>query len=334
MVINTFKLEGIDLILNKHLQPWIESNNRPDSSYRQMLLTTPAIPMTDKQNYQLNYEKYLLFTYRVSYYCRLIDNAIADHLRQAFALIINSDQSEYMAAYLLKQTREAVSTLIADAVKRCQNLTVTSESFAEFNTNRQEKEYYVILHYVIASLVRCWMEMQERYHYVIDSSDRYDISSFYASVVGWVEDTLIKVITVNDNEHNEKHKKITTCSFYYINNDEYDRNTCLSAFYRKLVYYKQIPDDTDQKLLFDIFNGGNTNATIKWIGKEATLRTIIFQLIEEKKIVTTWPEGYGHWYVVQCRFQYEDGKSMKDLSSYKEGKKTKEMVADIVSTLA
>ena len=323
MVTNTFKLEGIDLILNKHLQPWIDSNNRSDSSYQQKLSSTPAIPMPNELLYQLKYEKYLLFTYRVRYYCRLIDNAIADHLRQAFEHTINSDQSEYLAAYLLKQTREAVSTLVADAVNRCQTLTVTTERFTDFNVNRQEKEYYVILHYVIASLVRCWMEMQENYQYVIDSSDRYDISSFYASVVGWIDDPLIKVISVNENVPDEKNKKISTCSFYYINNDEYDRNTCLSAFYRKLVQYKQIPNDTDQKHLFDIFNGGNTNATIKWIGKEATLRTIIFKLVEEKKIVTTWPEGYGHWYVVQCRFQYEDGNSMKDLSSYKEGKRKK-----------
>jgi hypothetical protein len=45
MSINTFKLDGIDAILNKHLQPWADSNNRPDSSYRELLSKTPEIPM-------------------------------------------------------------------------------------------------------------------------------------------------------------------------------------------------------------------------------------------------------------------------------------------------
>ena len=132
MSINTFKLDGIDAILNKHLQPWADSNNRPDSIYRELLSKTPEIPMPEELGFRLSYERHFLFTYRVRYYCRLINNEVANHLRQAFN-IIDNDQSEYTTAYLLKLTREAVTTLIADAANQCQKLTVTAECMTEFN---------------------------------------------------------------------------------------------------------------------------------------------------------------------------------------------------------
>ena len=332
MNMNTFKLDVIDTILNKHLQPWTDSNERPDSSYREMLSTTWEIPMPTDLKYRLRYERHMLFTYRVRYYCRLTDNAVADHLRQAFSSI-DSDQGEYMAAYLLKLTREAVTTLIADAVICCQNLSVTSDDLTNFNDKRREKEFLIILHYVIASLVRCWMEMQDRYQYVCDQSDLQDVASFYASVVGRVTDSIAYVEQIKDNEDGNKQPKILTCSFLYINNDEYDRNTSLTAFYNKLSEYKQIPTETDQKHLFAIFGGKHTNCTVKWIGKEATLKTIIFKL-KEKGTICTWPKEYSIWDVITHRFKDKDGNPMKDLSSYKEGMKTKDMVADIISTLS
>ena len=331
MNINTFKLDGIDIILNKHLQPWTDSNERSDSSYREMLSTTPEIPMPADLKYQLKYERHILFTYRVRYYCRLIDNAVADHLRQAFSSI-DCDQSEYMAAYLLKLTREAVTTLIADAKSRCQNLMVTCEDLTDFNDKRREKECLIILHYVIASLVRCWMEMQERYQYVCDQSDLQDVASFYASVVGRVTDPIAYVEQLEEKEESgKKQSKITTCSFLYINNDPEDRNTSITAFYNKLIYYQLIPEGCQNKLI-KVFSGGHTNVVITWMGSPWTLKSIIKQLVDKEKIVT-FPNKESHWHVVSCRFRKSDGTSMPNLSHERDRIKEAPMVADIVSTL-
>lgn len=282
MAINNFKLDGIDAILNKHLQPWIESNERHDSSYREMLSTTPEIPIPAEVKYKLRYERHMLFTYRVRYYCRLTDNAVADHLRQAFNTI-DSDQSEYTTAYLLKLTREVVTTLIADAVKRFKSLTVTTESLTDFNDKRQEKECLVILHYVIASLVRCWMEMQQRYQYVCDQSDLQDVASFYTSVVGWVTDPIAYVEPISkETDGGKKSPKITTCSFNYINSDAQERNKCLTEFHAKLIKYGQIPENTDLRHVLAVFSGCPTAATIEWIGKKHILKYIIYLLDELK----------------------------------------------------
>ena len=333
MSINSFKLDGIDAILNKRLQPWMDSNKCPDSRFREMLLTTPEIPLPAEVKYKLRYEHHLFFTYRVRYYCRLSDNTVADHLRQAFN-IIDSDQSEYMAAYLLKLTREAVTTLIADAVKRCRKLTVTSASLTDFNDKRQEKESLVILHYVIASLVRCWMEVQQRYQYVCDHSDMQDVASFYASVVGWVTDPIVYVEPLNkESDGLKKSPKITTCSFNYINSDEQERNKCLTEFHSNLIKYGQIPDNTDLRYVLAIFSGRSTAATIEWIGKKHILKYIILKLME-KEVLTIYPaeRNYTHWYVVSCRFKYK-GKAMPNISSESWRKGDESVINDIVNTL-
>jgi len=332
MNINTFKLEGIDAILNKHLQPWTDSNNRPDSSYRELLSKMPEIPMPAGIVYRLNYEGYLLFTYRVRYYCRLIDNAVADHLRQAFN-IIDNDQSEYTIAYLQKLTREAVTTLIADAVSKCHELTVTADGLTDFNDKRCEKEYLVILHYMIASLVCCYLEIQQRYQYACDLSDLQDIDSFYASYVGWIADPIVYLEPLRPKPNIGKNPKITTCSFNYINNDEQDRNKCLTEFHAKLIKYKQIPENTDLKHLLAVFGGRNTAATIDWIGKKSILKFIIVKLMESK-LLTVFPEeaAYTHWYVVSCRFKY-NGQAMPNISSETKRKRDEPVIDDIVNTL-
>lgn len=333
MNINTFKLDRIDSILNKHLQPWADSNERPDCSYREMLSTTPEIPMPTDLNFQLKYERHIQFTYRVRYYNRLTDNAVADHLRQVISTI-DSDQSEFMTAYLLKRTREAVITLIADAVKRLKNLTVSSESLTDFNDKRREKEFLVILHYVIASLVRCWMEMQQRYQYVCDQSDLHDVDSFYASVVGWINDPIVYVKSIGQESEGKKNPhKITTCSFNYINSDEQERNRCLTDFRAKLIQYGQIPEDTDLRNILAVFSGTNTAATIEWIGKKHILKFVIVKLME-KNVLTIYPAGpnYTHWYVVSCRFKY-NGEAMPNISSESWRKGDESTIDDIVSTL-
>ena len=333
MSINTFKLDGIDAILNKHLQPWADSNNRPDSSYRELLSKTPEIPMPEELGFRLSYERHFLFTYRVRYYCRLTDYAVADHLRQAFSTI-DSDQSEYTTAYLLKLTREAVTTLIADAVNHCKSLNVTTESLTDFNNKRQEKECFVILHYVIASLVHCWMEMQQRYQYVCDLSDLQDVASFYASIVGWINDPTVYVESISQESKGEKKPcKITTCSFNYINSDEQERNRCLTEFHAKLIKYGQIPENTDLRHVLAVFSGRPTAATVEWIGKKHILKFIIVKL-KEKNVLAVYPAepNYTHWYVVSCRFKYR-GDAMPNISSESWRKGDESVINDIVNTL-
>lgn len=334
MTYSNFKLDIIDDILNKGLQPWNQANIQPDRYYREKLGMTVAIPLPQDVKYQVSIKPHLMFTPRVRYYCRLVDNAVAGHLREAFG-ILDSDDSEYLILYLQKVTRESVTTLVHDAVCHCRRLALVAEVPTEFIEQREEKEYLVILHYLIASLARCWMEMQDRYSYVVDVADRMDVTQFYASVVGWVDVPIVQVETLAKEPNSGNGiSKIITCSFYYINNDEKERNHCLTDFHNRLIYYGLIPATTDLKQLLAVFGGRSTAAVIEWTGKKHVLRFIIDKLME-KRVLSIYPDGkqYSKWYVVSCRFRY-NGKKMPNISSESWRKKDEAMIDDIISTLA
>ena len=114
-MITSFKLDIIDDILNKRLRPWIKENEHSDKYYRELLGKENEVPLPNDLKYRIAFQPHILFTYRVRYYCRLIDNAVANHLQQAFNTI-DSDGSRQLTRYLLKLTRESVETLVADAV--------------------------------------------------------------------------------------------------------------------------------------------------------------------------------------------------------------------------
>lgn len=334
MTYSNLKLDTIDDILNKSLQPWNSANIQPDHYYREKLGMTVPIPLPIDVKYQISIKPHLMFTPRVRYYCRLADNAVAGHLRDVFG-ILDSDGSEHLALYLQKVTRESVVTLIHDAVFHCRRLALAAEEPTDFIEHREEKEYLVILHYLIASLVRCWMEIQERYSYVVDIADRMDVTQFYASVVGWVNMPIAGVkLLVNEGEEDNKPPKITTCSFYYINNDENERNRCLTDFRNRLIHYGLIPDTTDLKLLLAVFSGRSTAAVIEWTGKKHVLKFIILKLME-KGVLSIYPANnqYSHWYVVSCRFRY-NGEQMPKISTESWRIKDEAMIDEIIQTLA
>jgi hypothetical protein len=329
---SNFKLDIIDDILNKSLQPWNQANIQPDRYYREKLGTTVPIPLPQDVKYQVCIKPHLMFTPRVRYYCRLADNAVASHLREVFGML-DTDGSEHLILYLQKLTRESVTTLVHDAVSHCRRLTLVAEQPTDFIDHREEKEYLVILHYLIASLARCWMEIQERYSYVVDVADRMDVTQFYASVVGWVDMPIVQVETLSKVPNNGNgNSKISTCSFYYINNDEEERNRCLSDFRNRLIHYGLIPATTDLKQLLAVFSGRSTAAVIEWTGKKHVLKFIIAKLLE-KRVLSIYPDDkYSQWYVVSCRFRYNGGQ-MPNISSESSRKKDEAMIDDIIGTL-
>ncbi len=285
--------------------------------------------------YRINISPHYLFTYRIRYYCRLTDNVIASHLRTAFAVCEQPSGDEHITRYQLKRTREQVTTLIHDAVNRCLQLAISEDDLSEFLHQRDQKEFYVMLHYLIAALVRCWLEMQHRYLYLIDPTDQRDTKSLYAALVGWTDDPIVTVEPLEEKTMKKKgsQKSITTCSFLYINSDTQERNRCLTDSYRLLLKEDMIAEDTDQKDLLAIFSGTNTNATVDWIGPKHVLKSVINKL-ESKGVLGYYPQDYTKWVVVSCRFKLNGG-PMPNIGSEKDRTKDfKELKEKLVDILA
>ncbi len=162
-----------------------------------------------------------------------------------------------------------------------------------------------------------------------------DVTQFYASVVGWVDMPIAQVETLaKESNSGNGQPKITTCSFYYINNDEGERNRCLSDFRNRLIHYGLIPATTDLKQLLAAFGGRSTAAVIEWTGKKHVLKFIILKLMK-KGVLSIYPDDkqYSKWYVVSCRFRC-DGAQMPNISTETKRKKDEAMIDDIIRTLA
>ena len=315
-MITSFKLDIIDDILNKRLRPWIKENEHSDKYYRELLGKENEVPLPNDLKYRIAFQPHILFTYRVRYYCRLIDNAVANHLQQAFNTI-DSDGSRQLTRYLLKLTRESVETLVADAVTHCLTLKVKPDDLTDFIETRQEKEYLVILHYLIAALIRCWIEMQERYKSVLDSSERYDVRSFYASKVGWVEDSIAQVEPINkkENKGNQKTRNTSKKKKRQSKKPGYISTTFVYKGYEEDNYRKQrldliadsltafIDASTKKQLIKSLFKGIPLQEKDKltWIGTQAELAYLFRQL--HKYLNCTDDEYY--WQTVAAHFIIE-----------------------------
>ncbi len=332
---NTYDFHLLHDILYGRRQPWHPDHQRSDNYFRDLMGQTPALPEPKDMKFRISTSSHYLFTYRIHYHCRLIDNVIASHLRTAFSICEEQGGDEHITRYQLKRMREQVATLIHDAVKQCLQLDIREEDLSEFLHLRDQKEYYVILHYLIAALVRCWLEMQERYLYLIDSADQRDVKTLYAALVGWTDDPIVTVEPLEEKTSKKKGsiKYITTCSFLYINSDTQERNRCLTDFYRLLKENEMIAEDTDLKDLLAIFSGTNTNATVDWIGPKHVLKSVIDKL-ESKGVLGYYPQNYTKWVVVSCRFKLNGG-PMPNIGSEKDRTKDyKELKEKLVDILA
>lgn len=329
-----FRFDNIKQILIGNNQPWHIDNDLDYGHYTELLRNTPQMAMPEMA-YSIKCDNHLLFTSRIRYYCRLVDNETAQQLRRVKRLL-DSDGSEQLARYVLKIVRENIVTLIKDAVRQCRIFIVDAHSLKErdanFAENKEQKEFLVILHYTIASLVCCWMQIQEMYGYFLDETELYDIKTFYVHTTGMLEPPLVNVEEEKMDEGSMK-KQVTYCSFLYNNNDQDEWNISIQAFYNKLIEYGQIPPDTDKAQFMNVFRGRSTRAIITWIGKSnSPLHAIISRGIKDKWL-TVYPSTCSHWHVVSCRFVDKEGNPIPNLGKTKDNKGDIEMVKDIISTI-
>ena len=111
--------ETIHDILNGSLQPWRKDNMLSENVYHERLMNVSADELPAELNYKISYQPEIMFTNRIRYYCRIVHHEIASHLLDMFSSLSDDDCSD-LTRYHLKVTREAITTLVHDAVERNQ----------------------------------------------------------------------------------------------------------------------------------------------------------------------------------------------------------------------
>lgn len=332
------ELRYIHDVLCGNERPWRIDKDLSETQYKNMLQNTPILPLQFTDKYTLTYEKHLLFTSKTKYYCQMIHNESIGFLNEKCKLI-DTDNSEELTKYILNISQKAIETLINEANSILDDCPVDMEELngdnADFYSQKTEKEKYIILNYTISLLIKCWMELQDRYSYVIDEIDRQSVKEFSVMTTGKLPSKMFVVSPITPEEKNDKNKQIRTdCSFLYINNDKDNKNMAFEDLHQVLVNYGYIPEGTSKKDLIAIFSGRSTRAKIIWLKDNHILASVMKKWMNELKIISTYPQCATIWQVVSQRFTDEKGNSLPNLGSEKERIKKTDIVDKIVKTLS
>ena len=312
-----------------------------DNGYMTETSSLPRIELETEALYVLTPKMSLLFTPKLRYYRLILENEINRHINAATELL-DADGSEELTKFVLKKTRESVNTLVNEA-KRLTRLDIGDKNWMNIISeapyvpgySKAAIELSVFCHYVIAELARCWLELQDRYAYVIGEAGCYDVSLFYTSIVGYNPDKEFELKRSEKYENEAKGlKKIRMdCCFLY-DNEEYFA-IAIQGFTNKLREHHLIPDDMDLKQMESLFRGHSCRTKYKWLGDNHILTHIIKGLTkDDKPVITTWPEGISKWDVVSCRFVDKNGDPLPNIRNQTERKGTKSIVEEIVKALA
>lgn len=312
-----------------------------DNGYMTEISSLPRVELETEPLYVLKPKMPLLFTTKLRYYRLLIENETNRHINGATELL-EADGCEELTKFVLKKTRESVSTLVNEA----KQLTkydigeknweiITSENPYVSGYSKAAIELAVYSHYVIAELARCWLELQDRYAYVIGESSCYDVSLFYTSIVGRNPDKEFDLSRSAKYEEEAKHfkKGRTDCCFLYDNDDYFA--TAIQEFTNRLRQYCLIPQELDTKSMMSLFRGHPCRTKYTWLGAPHILTHIIKGLTKDgNPIITTWPEGTSKWDVVSCRFVDKDGKPLPNIRQESARKGSGTIVQEVVGALA
>ncbi len=313
-----------------------------DNEYMSEASCLPHIELETEPLYVIVPKMPVLFTTKLRYYRKVVENEINRYINAATNLL-EGEEAEDLTKFVLKKMRESVTTLANESKRQLTQFDYSGNNWKNITSdkpvikmyNKALHEYVVFLHYVIAELARCWMELQDRYAYVIGDGGCYDVSLFYTSIVGCNPDEEFK-IELSDKyaEETKKFKKVRTdCSFLYENVDYFA--IAIQEFTNKLKEHQLIEQTVDLKQMETIFNGHSCRTTIKWIGEPHILTWIIKGLCtDDNPIVTTWPEGTSKWHVVSCRFLNKDGNPMPNIRKESARKKTELIIKEAISAFS
>lgn len=301
----------------------------------------PVIELDTAPLYTLTADDKILFTTKLRYYALRVQNEINRHLNAATKLLEENDDDEDLVKIIIKKTRDAVVTLVAETNGQIACIDYSggywkqiTSATPNFFSSGDMMEITVFYHYVIAQLARCWLELQDRYAYVI-GKQLYDVGLFYTSLVQKMPEPELELKkTEQYAEEARKFKKIRTdCCFLY-DNDEYFA-IAIQEFTNKLKQHGLISEDVDYKKMETLFRGHSTRNVFTWLGDKHILTQVIKGLCtDDNPVLMTWPEGTSKWDVVSARFCDKEGNQMPNIRKETARKKTETIVQELIEALA
>ena len=323
------KIQRIHDILLGDMQPWHKDNVTKTRQYWEASISQEVKATMDKFWYEIKVDEWLFSTSRLRYYRREVDNSINRYLSYVIG-IIDKNRNSSLVLYMLKNTQDWVASYIHTANKELDNWGVTDDDVIgedmNFIVRREEKEFFILLRYIIVSLAKCYLELQSRYKHLMGDKRLYDISSFYMEFVGRRVCKVFPLILKSKPSVNVA----PNCCFKY---ESESFNDDISTLHETLLEYGWIDSNTTEAMLIDLFSGKGCMHTIKWLGSAGILQEIIKPWIKNR-VISVFPKGIGHWSVVSLRFVDKNKIPIKELGNEDiKQKKNRQMIEDVVKIL-
>lgn len=318
-----------------------------DHDYMIEANSLPRVGLDTEALYVLTPRMSVLFTPKLRYYRLVVENEINRHINAATKLL-EVEGTEELTKFVLKETREAVCTLMNLANRQITKedpegetwKNITSEKPNVSSSTKSSFECVVFFHYVIAELVRCWLELQERYAYVIGKASCYDVSLFYTSVLCRNPDVEFELKRSEkyeeeakgfkkgrpSNNSEKKPEKQHGVEYPVFSKGSGVTDDHIKALYRQLTAKGWISTQTKEVDFLRLFNGMDNDCEIIWTGQdkignnEATelgksALYVLFKTMADDKLITTGNKSERVGPILELHFVDTQGRFITNISN-------------------
>lgn len=310
--------DTIEKIIRFDLCP-LQNNNQGNDYYEPLFRQLGKVEEKFDASYRIHFEA-PEFSSKVKYYKRLIDNALTKYLNGVF-----SDESKKdIVLYKRKKLRDFVSSNLIDIkdiiTKKNLDLDVIF-SVRDYSQALLQNECTYIFHYLILSLIRCYMEFQQHFISMIESDKQLTVDDFFVKMLQWRKPDNVGIIPIQRieiqpiQEDSQKKKKTdAVLSFIYTQIDTNPEN--ITDFMNCLKKNQFISAETSITDFKHVFSGKQVESPIRWTTHLGGLLDLFRQLNNNKLINF---DGNNMYKIVCTCFVDADGHSF-DENKFKNGK--------------
>ena len=323
----------IDSIIRFENNP-IKNDNKGEDYYAPMFRGLGVVKETFNASYTINFDV-PLFSSKVKYYKRLIDNTIAQKLNKEFST------EDFSISSIVAYHRKTLYQTIHNDLLEIKNIILKNDldldavlTMKDYSKTPLQNECTYIFHYLILSLIRAYMEFQQHYIEQIDANKIVNIEDFFVQILQWktpdkVGVSLIPKIEIVPEKPKEKPKQKIILSFIYTDQKNHD----------KIVYFMDalknngfIASDTSITDFKHLFTGKKVDKPIRWTTYFGGLLDLFRQLNKNKLIKYT---GNNMYKIVRACFVNADGNpfSEKEFENGKISKIITKQISECVKQL-
>lgn len=302
--------DTIDSIIRFELCP-LQETNQGNDYYEPLFRQLGIVEENFDASYNIKFEA-PEFSSKVKYYKRLIDNAITKYLNG----VLSDENKKDIVLYKRKKLRDLVSSYLTDIkdiiVKNNLDLDIII-TVRDYSKALHLNECTYIFHYLILSLIRCYMEFQQYYIEMIESDKQLTVDDFFVQMLQWRKTENIGIVPIQKIEIQpiqevSKHKAKTDAavlSFTYTKLESESDN--INTLFSELKKHEAIPTDFPITEFKHLFSGVKVANPIQWIGNKSDLAYLFKLLVNEKKVLNLPPQA-TIWDIVDACFVNKDGK--------------------------